>query len=296
MRLSLSSFPWLSRSLDPDVNVTDSLPFVHHRLALRPHPGIPLGVSLEAEYLIPPSGALAHPVQSPDDYVKLYTVPAHVDLAYQLVRMWSADDRRSPLYRTHKPDVVAVSAFNCVIMHETQAHVSSVAEATQLFAHTNIHLSCQLAGFDTFAEQLFARPAPSFAGALVGHYPLFRDWLLLRFGSEASRRACARQCVDALARCVPVLPSLLPHTPSLRLSCSLADDELSLLAATGRRSATPRPPRLEQAASVKSRTCSSGRSTQSTSSCVHLSPLPSFSKYRTDPDASLQAFPQEHFV
>ncbi|GAA5899791.1 hypothetical protein JCM8208_004564 [Rhodotorula glutinis] len=198
-----SVFP--DRAAWPPQRATSSwtLPFVHHRLALRPHPGIPLGVSLEVEYLIPPSSPLSHSEQSPDQFVKLVAAPAHVDLAYQLVRLWSADDRRSPLYRHHDPAVVAVSALNCMIMHEMQVFISALQAATGAYVYRTEHLSCLLAGFTTFAEELFAQPSPSFAGALVGHHALFLDWLLLRFGAEISRRACARECVDVLANYWP---------------------------------------------------------------------------------------------
>ncbi|GAA5840491.1 hypothetical protein JCM9279_007345 [Rhodotorula babjevae] len=197
------------RAAFPSQRATSSwiLPFVRHRLVLRPHPGIPLGVSLNTEYLIPPSGLLAHPVQSPDDFVRLFAAPAHVDLAYQLVRMWSADDRRSPLYRSREPAVVAVSALNCMVMHETQVFLLTVHAAIGADTLRSEHLSCTLAGFVAFTEELFAAPSPSFAGALVGHHALFRDWLLYRFGSETSRRACARECVGVLARYWPSIRS-----------------------------------------------------------------------------------------
>ncbi|GAA5935040.1 hypothetical protein JCM3775_004682 [Rhodotorula graminis] len=192
-------FPNRAAFPQPPATSSWSLPLVHHRLVLRPHPGIPLGAMHVVEFLIPPSGPLAHAVQSPDNYVKLRAAPAHVDLAYQLVRMWSADDRLSPLYTAHNPAVVAVAALNCMVMYEVQAFTAMVNAATGSPMYSSELLSCQLAGFGAFAEELFAPPSPSFAGALVGHHDVFRDWLIRRFGATASRTACAKQCVEVLA-------------------------------------------------------------------------------------------------
>ncbi|BGP42061.1 hypothetical protein JCM10449v2_006063 [Rhodotorula kratochvilovae] len=178
----------------------------------------PLGA--EGEYLIPPTGSLVDEVQDPDEYVHLYVASAHVDLFYELHRLWIVQDRRGPHFlraasHSTREGTAVVAAFNCMLIHETELcsnRLNGLPQGHQYHAnHGPANAACKLHEFRTFAGQMLEAPFDDAQAGVRGDRDAFFMWMRERFGTATARAEFAKECVVWL---VPYWPTLRNDAPA----------------------------------------------------------------------------------
>ncbi|BGP50231.1 hypothetical protein JCM10450v2_006147 [Rhodotorula kratochvilovae] len=172
------------------------------------------------QYLIPPTGSLVDEVQDPDEYVHLYVASAHVDLFYELHRLWIVQDRRGPHFlraasHSTREGTAVVAAFNCMLIHETELcsnRLNGLPWGHQYHAnHGPANAACKLHEFRTFAGQMLEAPFDDAQAGVRGDRDAFFMWMRERFGTATARAEFAKECVVWL---VPYWPTLRNDAPA----------------------------------------------------------------------------------
>ncbi|TNY22911.1 hypothetical protein DMC30DRAFT_94150 [Rhodotorula diobovata] len=186
--------PGAAANLSVPSAVRWTTPFVRHSLVLRHRPAVDLGgdpSNIYREFVVPPSGSSVDEMLTSSEWVRLYAVPAHVDLFEELHRMWVGKDN---------PQVVAAAALNCVLLVDVERLARNGPSSSGV---------CELGGFHAFAARMLAPHPDDARDGVRPSHNAFLAWLAATFGA-GNRDEFARNCVHTVVPYWPILHDYLP--------------------------------------------------------------------------------------